>query len=296
MNHLIPIYRKLFNFPHAEFLRIDHADVMVAVVYKITHPTGEQFILKICDRNADYLREQYFLHYLAGKIPVPKIIDIVAPDKNIHGAILMEYFTGTLLNANDLTPALAYEIGTVLAKIHSNRAIGYGDLIQPAHLSNDPRIHFKEKFEEGIAECRNQLSESLLDQCIRYFDMNINILNKVDGPCIIHRDFRPGNIMISDGKLQGIIDWSSGRASFAEEDFCPLEFEKWEITPDSKRAFLDGYKSIRPLPDYETVMPLLKLSKAIATIGFTVKRGLWNTSHTNLYKANYGFLEKLLNK
>ncbi len=41
----------------------------------------------------------------------------------------------------------------------------------------------------------------------------------MDGTCVVHRDYRPGNLIVHDGKLQGIIDWTGARTSFAEEDF-----------------------------------------------------------------------------
>jgi aminoglycoside phosphotransferase (APT) family kinase protein len=39
-------------------------------------------------------------------------------------------------------------------------------------------------------------------QCQDYFNHNINLLGSADGPCITHRDFRPGNILIHEGKIQ----------------------------------------------------------------------------------------------
>jgi aminoglycoside phosphotransferase (APT) family kinase protein len=108
---------------------------------------------------------------------------------------------------------------------------------------------------------------------------------------MIHRDFRPGNLMVYNGKLQEIIDWSSGRAGFAEEDFISMEHGEWSNKPSSKKAFLDGYGSIRNIPDYSALMPLLRLSKSIATIGFMVKRGTIGLSNTNFYQLNREFLE-----
>jgi hypothetical protein len=54
MKHLISTYQQLLDLQNATFLRIDHEDAMVAVVYKIIKSDGEQFILKICDRSNDY--------------------------------------------------------------------------------------------------------------------------------------------------------------------------------------------------------------------------------------------------
>jgi Ser/Thr protein kinase RdoA (MazF antagonist) len=164
-------------------------------------------------------------------------------------------------------------------------------LTQPHDLNHDPRVHFTRKFEEGFSECSNHLSKELLDPCRRYYDEHVNLLAVVDGPCMIHRDFRPGNVMVYEGKLQGIIDWASGRTSFAEEDFCPLEQGEWGTNQTTKKSFLEGYASIRSVPDYKAIMPLLRLSRAIAVIGFMVKNGTWNSTHARVYQLNRQFLE-----
>jgi ubiquinone/menaquinone biosynthesis C-methylase UbiE len=39
-------YWEILNLPDATFSLIDHEDAMVATVYRITKPNGEQFVLK----------------------------------------------------------------------------------------------------------------------------------------------------------------------------------------------------------------------------------------------------------
>lgn len=292
MNYPIAKYKELLSLPNdAEFTRIDHEDAIVAIVYRITKPDGSELILKICSRSPDYYREIYFLKYFSGTLPVPQIIDVAEPGADIHGAILMQCFPGTLLQATELREHLSYELGSVLARIHLNRMSAYGDPIEPDNLNPDPRVYFNFKFAEGLSECKDHLPDALLDHCRRYYDSNINLLKSVDGPCVVHRDFRPGNIIIQNGVLQGIIDWASARSSFAEEDFCSLELGEWSRNLANKKSFLLGYASIRSVPDYETIMPFLQLNKAIATIGFTVKRGTWNNSSSGLYNINREFLD-----
>ncbi len=292
MNELLSIYQQRLNLPHALFSRIEHEDAMVAIVYKIIPPTGTPLILKICTRPSDYLREAYFLKYFAGELPVPQIVQLIPPEPDLPGAILMEYLPGRLLQITDFTPALAYELGSLLARIHLHRASAFGDLTQPEDLNSDPRVYFMQKFEEGFAESSDHLPNVLLEQCRQYYKTHIDLLKVVDGPCIIHRDFRPGNIIINEGKLQGIIDWASGRASFAEEDLCSLEYGTWVADPHHKKSFLAGYISIRPLPEYEALMPLLSLHKALATVGFTVKQNTWASTHAGIYKVSRQFMER----
>jgi Ser/Thr protein kinase RdoA (MazF antagonist) len=290
MGDLADRYRQRLNLPDAVFTYIDHEDAMVAAVFKIMQSGSPDLILKVCSRKGDFLRETYFLSRFASKIPVPTIVRLIEPEHGLDGAVLMECVHGDLLKSEAVTSALAWEIGSLLARIHLEHAEGYGDLTDPAHLSADPRIPFTMKFAEGLEECKGHLPESLLEACRHHFDKDIDLLLCVDGPCLIHRDFRPGNLIAAHGKVQGIIDWSSARGGFAEDDFCPLEFE-W---PSScKNSFLEGYPSIRRVPDYKPMMPLLRLSRAVAAVGFTVKRGTWESRNSKLYQFSRRHLESL---
>lgn len=291
-HHFIALYQQYLNLQTANFSRIEHEDAMVAIVYKVIQPNEKQFILKICERPNDYLREVYFLEKIVGNIPVPKIIQVVQPKEDVPGAILMEYLSGTLLKPTELTESLAFEIGYNLALIHSNRLTGYGDPIQD-DLDSNPRNYFNFKFEEGLDECRDHLPVSLVEKCRSYYEAHVDLLMLVDGPCIVHRDFRPGNLIIDHGKLKGVIDWAGARASFAEEDFCSIEHEEWLQNIFYKQTFLAGYASIRPIPNYNLLLPFLRLSKAVAMIGFLVKCGTWENTHSDIYQFNRHFLETL---
>ena len=293
MNYPITKYKeRLCLAKDAEFTRIDHEDAIVAIVYRITQLHTAPLILKICERSQDYFRELYFLKHFCGTLPVARVVNVIEPSSDIHGAILMECFPGSLLQGSDLTEELSYQIGSILAQIHLNRTPAYGDLTEPHNLNSDPREYFTLKFEEGLLECESNLPKELLQKSREYYDAHVDLLLSVDGPCIIHRDFRPGNIMVNEGKLQGIIDWASGRAGFAEDDFCPWEIGEWTTNITANKYFLMGYASIRPVPNYAAIMPFLRLNRTIATIGFTVKRGTWDNSSSGLYNINREFIDK----
>ncbi len=297
-NDLIRIYQERLDLKGAIFSRIEHSEAMVAKVYKIIDLKGEPFILKICSRQSDYDHEVYFLNYFSGVLPVPRIKKLVPPELEIglEGAILMEHFPGALLSDADLTPVLAHELGGLLAQIHLHCTPGYGDLTQVQALSRDPKIHFTLKFEEGLKECQAHLSKKILDQCARYYEAQVDLFELVDGPCIIHRDFRPANILVFDGKVQGLIDWSAGRGGFAQEDFCALENGEWALNLSTKHSFLEGYASFRKVPAYEEMMPLLSLNRAIALLGFTVREETWRRLHHRVYQMCRQFIEQFFIK
>lgn len=292
MQNLIKVYRSLFNLEKAQFLHIDHQDTIVALVYKVILQNDNSYILKICDRKNDYLREIYFLNFFTNKLLVPRILNVAEPCENHPGAILMECLPGNLLQKKDFKENLAFDVGKCLAKIHLHPLEGYGDLIN-LPLNQDPCISFTTKFQEGLKECQEHFSLDLMKKCEHFYDSHVNLLKSVDGACIVHRDFRPGNLMVFEGRLQGVIDWSSARASFAEEDFSLLEHEEWSLDDKSKTPFLEGYASVRPIPYYKPLVPFLRLNKAIATLGFMYKRKTWQNKCKALYQFNFNFLKKL---
>src|SRR6187402_1070727 len=89
MNERIDLYKQHLNLPNATFSLIEHEEAMVATVFKITSPYHAPFILKISERPNDYFREALFLKKIAESLPVPKIIQLIEPTSDIHGAILM---------------------------------------------------------------------------------------------------------------------------------------------------------------------------------------------------------------
>lgn len=287
----LEFYQKQLALQSATFTHIDHTDTIIAEVYKVVTPGKKSFILKICPRIDDYYREALFLRQLKDCIPVPQVIATVEPSSSHFGAILMEYVKGELLKDEDWSNEIAFEIGIALAHLHNNRTDGYGDLTKPTTLVREPNQYFNEKFQEELDECKGHLPESLIEKCNMYLASYQSLLINVDGPCIVHRDFRPGNMIVSQGRLQALIDWASARSGFAEQDFCSIEHFKWAPHSKYKKALLDGYSSIRPVPNYQPIMPLLRLGRALAVIGYTFKSKTWDNNNSSLYTFNRQFLD-----
>ena len=292
MTMVIEQYIELLNLDNRlRFSKIDNDDSMVADVYKAESLKGPCFILKICDRPDDYTSEVYFLKHFEKQIQVPAIVKTLPPSKENHGAILMEYLSGCLLKPSLITRDIAFQLGKSIAIVHSNRTDGFGYLNRDADLLSDPKSHFRDKFLESIDECKDHLPSDSLQKFCNYFEKKLHLIEKVDGPCIIHRDFRPGNIIVRNNNLSGIIDWSSARSSFAEDDFCSIEHGEWGDFNHHKENFLDGYSSIREIPKYNQLIPLLRLNRSLAVIGYTVKYNTWNTADSKPYQFNRKFID-----
>jgi len=293
MNEKIRFYKERLGLDDAVFTRIDHNDTMVAVVYKIDSPSRKPLILKICTRDKDYYRELYFLTALTDAMAVPRVDSVVAPTTGRYGAILMESLEGSHIIGKDWTSDLAHDIGVQLAVLHSKRTTMYGDCSKEETLTPNVVQYFQDKFLEELKECEGHLSETTITQCKDFYETHKGALNSVDGPSLVHRDFHPGNILVNKGKLSGIIDWASARFGFSEQDFCSMEHRSWPNNPQCKQALLDGYASVREIPDHSSIMPLLRLGRALAVIGFTVKNGTWNGRNQAIYQFNRDYLDSI---
>lgn len=274
-----------------KFSKIVHDHTMVADVYRAVDSNNEGFILKICSRARDYDNENIFLTHFKKQLQVPTIIKKLPPNEVNYGAILMKQCPGHILKPSLITRIIAFDLGQSIALIHNNKADGFGYLNQEHPLDLDPKKHFQEKFIEHIHECKNNLPTILIDQLYDYFDQTHHLIAKTDGPCLVHRDLRPGNIIADNHKLSGIIDWSSAKASFAEEDFFTIEHGGWGNFNRHKKSLLEGYSSIRKIPEYHHLMPLLQLNRALGIIGFLVKRQTWQTSDSSIYLTNRQFID-----
>lgn len=280
----VNFYLQQLGISNAIASRITHSATMVAEVYRIEQQSYDPLILKICNLPRHYYRECKSLERLADVVPVPRITGTIPPNEHINGAILMEYIPGTMLNSQTMTANTAHELGTFLARVHSIRGDG----------SREDAVRcFIQGFEENIAECKDHIPAHILQACRRYVATHVDLLGTADGPCMAHRDFHPGNILVDNDIVTGIIDWSSAQSGFAEEDLCVFH-SSWHVSDEIKNIFFRGYEKNRTLPDYHTTAPLLKLNKRLAIIGFTVRTGSWKTHGAEAYQHCCQQLEKIL--
>ncbi|MCL2198219.1 MAG: hypothetical protein FWB80_04770 [Defluviitaleaceae bacterium] len=73
------------------------------------------------------------------------------------------------------------------------------------------------------------------------------------------------NILVRDSAIVGLIDFSSAHSGSADLDFTSL--------PAAKQSFLDGYKTVRDLPDIDRSLEFYDFFTAFTRIGWCVKRG-----------------------
>lgn len=275
------IQDKLKNYYDIFELNVKRLDTVTesnsSNVYILTLGEGKKVVLKIPFNSQKLEREKKALELLSGKVPVPEVIKYYNGDNLIPGALLISYINGTPL-AGKVTAELAYQMGIMLARIHNIQLKKYGEIEtegekdkQSVYLDNLKIMYTKNKvFCEKVMDTRKL---SICDKIFHYYLSKLQIPRE---PCLLHSDYRMGNILVNGSEVVGVIDFEVANGGVADEDFSILEDEVFNVYAGTRESYLEGYKSIKELPDLDNTLPFYKFLTAFTRIGWCVKRSKTN--------------------
>lgn len=193
-------------------------------------------------------------------VPTPQVFA-----EGVHddvGYVVVELAEGDDLHARFSTlgrkgqQRLARTFGRALAELHREFTFdGYG----PVNVEDDRlraanghawRAWFDEYAEEGLSDLppalggvRDAVDESLDEAAVP----------ERPSAVLYPWDFRPGNALVSDGRLSAVIDWGAPLAADAGLSVAKTEHLVADWYADERRplreAFRAGYEAVRPYPD-----------------------------------------------
>ncbi|MFS0872657.1 phosphotransferase enzyme family protein [Paenibacillus xylanilyticus] len=245
-------------------------------VYKLTLASRETVYLKIPYNKDKLFREYQMLERLKDTLPVPRVLDFWDGDECTTGALLLSEIQG-LPCTEDVNEELSYQIGMYHAMLHEVPMPGYGYHVTDGFTfldQNNWRLHIKNNFEKWKEPCREILDPELYDRCVLHFEEVFFALPDPDGPCTVHMDFRPANILVNGNKVSGIIDFESARGGSSEIDFTKMNRYIWRANPKTRLPFIEGYQSIRPLLGLERVLPFYDFYDSFSAVVWCKNRGI----------------------
>lgn len=266
-------------------------DSFSSMVYKCGLRNGETVFVKIPYTRVKYERELAAYEILAGHVPIPQLLDYWAGDDNCPGAFLLSELKGHPLSEK-ASPEVAYQIGALHAAMHQIRP---SNTIESGAIQNEfPHWHeFVEKQFYSFAEYVQEiLDQDVFMASLHKFEQMKGKLPAPDGPSFVHMDFRPANIIVDEGQVSGMIDFESVRFGSTEIDFTKIHRDLLKGNPTLLNSYQEGYTSIRPMIDLETVLPFYRFIDAFNSIGWSQKRGL--EKNFAFYEANLRILKELL--
>jgi len=239
-----------------------------STVAKVKLDDDQLVIVKVPYSREKLFREKLMLDKLQGLLPVPQVLGFWKGDDEHVGALVLSYLEGQPI-AGDIDASLAYDIGALLANLHQVSMNNFTLMEDP---TQDWWQSISDKYLTWIEECKGILDTGLINQCLAKFNLLIKNQDAPDGPVLVHFDYRPGNILIHDNKIVGLIDFESARGGSADIDFNKVKLYIWDEFPHVKDNFIKGYESVRNLPSLDKALPLYRLFNGIGGLAWCVRR------------------------
>ncbi len=139
-------------------------------------------------------------------VPVPNVVCELAPKHDLGEGYLMEWLEGETLGHRivklpelaDVRSTLAEECGKTLARIH---AISVPSALRHELQCVSPEVLVRETWDAYIAL---NTPQPMIDFTAQWL---LTHLPTAVAPCLVHGDFRNGNLMVSKSGVQAVLDW-----------------------------------------------------------------------------------------
>jgi len=262
-----------------------------SIVRILTLESGERLVLKIPFIQRKLFRELRALQDLQGDLPVPEVIDYRVRDDGGPSALLLSVLPGKIVTST-VTPELAFALGALLGRLHTHRLDRFGDAFEATEASPPEWWTMLDcMFQRWQPLCVGVMPLELFQGTLDCYAKLYASLPEPDGPCWVHFDYRPGNVLVQGTRITGLIDFESSRGGSADLDFIKVKNRVWDVCPGTKEAFLNGYTSVRPLPDIESTLPFYALHNAFGGIAWCVRR---SGTEDPFFRENMDRLERVL--
>src|SRR5699024_3045902 len=247
--------------------------------------------LKIPYSKVKLQREYEALEILKDELSVPKLLGFLEGNDDIPGALLLSELKGQPISGK-VDGELAYDIGAHHATLHTvtpkeNKT--YRDI---SNVYDQWSTFLETQFYGFAKDVKDVISESLYHQSIHLFEELRKSLPHPDGPCFIHMDFRPANIIMFNNQISGVIDFESVRFGATEIDLTKINRDIFMKYPGTLKAYKQGYQSVRPLIDLDVVLPFYQFTDAFNSLGWCKRRGI--EKHRRFFNENYTILTSIL--
>ncbi|WP_438311912.1 aminoglycoside phosphotransferase family protein [Sporosarcina sp. FA9] len=242
-------------------------------VYKCELKNRENVFIKIPYTKLKFQRELEAYEIIKERVSIPKMLNYWYGDKECTGAFLLSELKGKPLTPK-ASPRVAFQVGVLHASMHKIQPSPTVELTGITNEFPNWSNFIERQFYSFAVDVREVLDERLYKQAVEKFEEMKGQLPLPDGPSFIHMDFRPANIIVDEENVIGIIDFESVRFGSTEIDFTKLYRDFLSFDLVLYESFKEGYNSIRPLINLESVLPFYRFTDAFNSIGWCKRRGV----------------------
>lgn len=236
--------------------------------------TGSGFIVRIArtaDAAAGHAREYVLLRELSGhvavEVPAP-VWRVPAGPESRYGAMAYKRIAGASL-ARDRHHGidLVEELTHFLTQLHRTREPGLLATATPFEVWRDGTISVTEA---AVKQLAHDLSEADHKRLRHWFSDFSHSVREIRGEqaTLVHGDFWHANILTSDERLSGVLDWESASVADPAVDLAPI----WDIDQDLGADLLRRYQAEQPTPDptLDDRIRLLRIARNLGGVIWSV--------------------------
>ena len=189
-------------------------------------------------------------------VPEPEVYWVFDEGDGLGDGFVMEWLDGETLGARivrseelaEVRPRLAFECGEILARIHAIDldASGLGEVLDPL----SPELFVEQTWERYQAF---DTPQPMIDFTGRWLRENCP---RESGRCLVHNDFRNGNIMVSPRGVAAVLDWELAHVGDPMRDLGWICTNSWRFGKSehpvggfgSYEDLFAGYESVSDKP------------------------------------------------
>ena len=220
--------------------RLPIAESFSSTVLSFIAADNRHYVLKRHWARNKAEREVSALRALDAHPDVPALLATSERDDTL--TLLIEGLDATpWVNVAQAPPDLLRQLGRSMALLHQTPAETF-DGMESWH---ELLIGNAERYVASIGAGDHELAR----RAHTILDRHLADVPSSDQPCLVHFDLRPGNILVRDDRLVGIIDFESCRGGHPSMDFFKLWQQVDPHVPGGLSDILLGYREIATTTD-----------------------------------------------
>lgn len=238
------------------------------------------------------------------KVPVPETITKEVRDYNSKMYIVVEDLKTDSINET-LNKENTVISGKYLAHIHDSRSFekaGWwewkdGEPTVIGFPRDSLKSRIKENLEDKLEFFQNEDIEWLAKVTQRFLDYYLDLIPADFEPVFVHHDYNPGNILTTDGEIEGIVDFDYAHASHGQRDLVKAANNFWIRGRIDRKHLYNGYKQIRSLgDDFEQNEPVYRLETFIDILKAMIELNNTSEEEAKEYQETVKEMEQKVDK
>jgi aminoglycoside phosphotransferase (APT) family kinase protein len=162
-----------------------------------------------------------------GGVPVPRIRHVLRPQDELGEGFIMDFVEGETIPRRilrdqafaTLRSGLAAECGATLATIHRLDTHGVRGL-----AAYQPAAAIERIYQDYLAL---DAPGAVFELALRW--LRDNMIPDLERLCLVHGDFRLGNLLVGPDRLRAVLDWEGAHLGDPHEDLGYIAITSWRF-------------------------------------------------------------------